>query len=355
MNWENDITKALNIAYPIIQAPMFGVSTTEMVVATSQVGALGTLALGDIPAEKCVEAIQITRKLTKNPFAVNIFVHRVPEMTIELKSAYLEAKVFIENLAARHQINVSLTDLEDITLTDYHDQIDAIIAENCKIVSFTFGNLDQQCIDKLKANGTTLIGTATSVEEAKILENSGIHIICVQGFEAGGHRGSFTDQKIPKIGGLALLSQVYDSVKTPLIYAGGIYNARTLLAAKMLGAQGFQIGSLLLGSAESGLQEFEKQKLRNASEHDIVLTKSFSGRYARGLKNIFTEALDNSGHILPYPYQNKLTTALRKVAKITNNAEFVSIWLGQSINKYHGASTTEIIGSLIKAVENTID
>jgi nitronate monooxygenase len=352
MKWKNNITRLLDIEYPIIQAPMFGVTTPEMVAAVSKVNCLGSLALGDLPADKCAQAIRTTKQLVSTPFAVNIFVNKIPEITQELKEKYTSAKKFIEQLAAQHHLEVSLPEIEEITINSYHEQIDAIISEDCKILSFTFGNLDKQSIEKLKSKGTTLIGTCTSVYEALILEKSGIDIICVQGIEAGGHRGSFVDENIPEIGGLSLLSKVYDSVSVPLIYAGGIYNARTLLAAQTLGAQGFQIGSLLLGSTESALREFEKERLRILDEKDIVLTKSFSGRYARGIRNIFIDTVESAQQILPYPYQNKLTNELRKIAKANNNADFVSIWAGQSINDYSRKSTAEIIGKLIRETQS---
>lgn len=349
--WENGITRLLRIKYPIIQAPMFGVATPEMVVAANEANCLGVLPLGDLPFDKCVEAIRATKSLTNSDFAVNIFVNEIPEVTEDLKKKYRDAKKYIEQLATQHGIETILPDIEEIEINSYHEQVDAIIAENCRIVSFTFGNLDRSSINKLKDKGVLLIGTCTSVHEALVLEETGIDILCVQGIEAGGHRGSFTDKDIPQLGGFSLLSQVYDCVKVPIIYAGGIYNARTLSAARTLGAQALQIGSLLLGSAESALKEFEKRRLRSLNEADILLCKSFSGRYARGIKNAFISAVESSGHVLPYPYQNKLTAGLRKTAKSNNNVDFVSIWVGQSINEYSGKSTTEIFKKLIADVE----
>src|SRR4051812_24173975 len=351
MKWTNDITRILNIEYPIIQAPMFGVTTPEMVAAASRANCLGSLALADLNADRCVEAIRKTKELTNKTFAVNIFVHQIPKITEALKEKYARTKIFIEQLARQNNLDVILPNIDQLKINSYHEQIDAIIEENCKIVSFTFGNLDKQSIDKLKSNGTTLIGTCTSVNEALILEKSGIDIICVQGLEAGGHRGSFSSEDIPKIGGLSLLAQVNESVDVPLIYAGGIYNAKTLLASKILGASGFQIGSLLLGALESALKDFEKERLRKVDEDDIVLTKSFSGRFARGIKNTFISAIEHTEFILPYPYQNKLTNELRRVAKANKNTEFVNIWVGQSINDYSGQSTTEIIRKLIVDTE----
>lgn len=345
------ISKRLGVKYPVIQAPMFGVSTPQMASAASKAYCLGSLALADLSADKSVELIRETKTLTDQPFAVNIFVHPIPEITDSLQEKYVRTKEFIEQLARENHIEVSLPDLDSVEVNDYHEQIDAIIEENCKIVSFTFGNLDAQTILKLKENGVVLIGTCTSVEEALLLEKSGIDMICVQGIEAGGHRGTFDAENIPQIGGLSLFSQVYDHVKLPLIYAGGIYNAKTLKASKDLGAQGFQVGSILLASQESALRPYEKERLKNVNEKDIVLTRSFSGRYARGIKNKYIETLDRSDYILPYPYQNKLTNELRRVAKTLNNADFVSIWAGQSIHDYSELSTEDILRKLIQECE----
>lgn len=356
MQWANDLTRILGIEYPIIQAPMFGVTTPEMVAAAAKANCLGSLGIADMTAEKSIASIRATKKLTDKVFAVNIFAHQVPEITDTLKQQYARAKLFFEELASQYHLTVSLPGIEELQINSYHEQIDAMISEDCKIVSFTFGNLDKQSIDKLKANGTILIGTATSVNEAITLEKSGIDIICVQGWEAGGHRGSFLsgDDAIPKIGGLSLLSQVAETIHTPIIYAGGIYNARTLAAAKQLGADAYQVGSLLLGSAESALKDFEKERLRRVTETDIVITRSFTGRFARGINNTFIHTTEPTDFILPYPYQNKMTQELRRVAKDHKNTEFSNIWLGQSINDYSGQSTTDILQKLIAATEKTI-
>lgn len=351
MFWPDTISKKLGIQYPVIQAPMFGVSTVQMAVAAAKAGCLGSLALADLSADQSVELIRETKRLTDKTFAANIFVHHIPEVTDDLKEKYSKTKRFIEQLARENAIQVDLPDLETLNISGYHEQVDAIIEENCKILSFTFGNLDDKSIRKLKENGVTLIGTCTSVKEALLLEKSGIDIICVQGIEAGGHRGSFEADNIPQIGGLSLLSQIYDQVNVPLIYAGGIYGARTLQAVRDLGAQGFQVGNLLLASQESALLPFEKERLKKVREEEIVLTKSFSGRYARGVKNQFIETVENSEYILPYPYQNKLTNVLRKAAKSLQNPEFVGIWVGQSIHQYSELSTEEILKKLIKECE----
>ncbi|MDP9960672.1 NAD(P)H-dependent flavin oxidoreductase [Chryseobacterium lathyri] len=351
MFWPDTISKILDVKYPVIQAPMFGVSTPRMTAAAAKAGCMGSLALADLSAAQSAELIRETKKLTDQPFAVNIFVHHIPELTDSLREKFVKTKQSITLFAKENNIEVNLPDPEEIKVNGYHEQIEAIIEEGCKILSFTFGNLDDKSIQKLKDNEITLIGTCTSVEEALILEKSGIDIICVQGIEAGGHRGTFDADTIPEIGGMSLFSKVYDHVKVPLIYAGGVYNGKTLRAAKELGAQGFQVGSILLASYESALQPFEKERLKNVSEKDIVLTRSFSGRYARGIKNKYIETLENSAYILPYPYQNKLTNELRRVSKTLKNTDFVGIWAGQSIHDYSELSTEDILEKLIHQAE----
>lgn len=341
----------INKLNPIVQAPMFGVTTPEMVAAANKANCLGSLALGDLNAEKSIEEILKTKKLTNDTFAVNIFVHQLPKITKELEEKYNLSKSFIEQLAQVNHIDVVLPKLEEIKVNSYQEQVDAIIDEDCKILSFTFGNLDEVSIQKLKSNGTILIGTCTSLEEALTLEKAGIDCICVQGWEAGGHRGSFVSENIPEIGGLSLLAKISEQVNIPIIYAGGIYNAKTFVAVQKLGASAVQVGSLLLNSKESGLHDFERERLKQVNEDEIILTKSFSGRYARGIKNIFTSTIDNSDYILPYPYQNKLTAALRKIAKQNKNADFTNIWVGQSISHFSEKSTTDILLQLVEDIK----
>lgn len=340
----NNLTALLGIDLPIVQAPMFGVTTPAMVAAAASTGALGSLAIADLSAQKSIEQIKATRTLTNKPFAVNLFVHNIPVITADLRQQYTHTKSFIEDIAAKNGLTVKLPELDAIQVTPYQEQIDAIISEQCKIVSFTFGIPDADSIQKLKANNTLLIGTCTSVAEAIALEQQGIDIICVQGIEAGGHRGSFIG--LPQIGGISLLPQVYESVKTPLIYAGGIYHQKSMQAALALGAQAVSIGSLLIAAKESALLPFEKERLSAVKEDEVVLTRSFSGRVARGINNAFIQSLENSDHILPYPYQNKLTGELRRIARAHQNSEFVNIWVGQSIRSFSTASTADIIKRL---------
>lgn len=352
MVWQNELTALFGVKYPIIQAPMFGVTTSEMVAAASNCNCLGSLPIADLDAENSLKRIYQTKKLTNKPFAVNIFANDIPEITPELKQRYNAIKNKLIELSHQQNFEVVFPEIEAVKPNGYKEQIDVILQEKCKILSFTFGNLDDDSINRLKEHNVTLIGTCTTLDEAIQLEKSNIDVICVQGIEAGGHRGTFNPDILPQIGGFSLFSQVKDVVKKPLIFAGGIYDAKTLLAAKQLGAYAFQIGSLFLCSNESALKSFEKERLKNVKENEIILTKSFSGRYARGIENEFIRLFENSEFVLPYPYQNKLTNPLRNASKSKKNTAFTNLWLGQSFKNFEEDSTSNLLQKLIDSVED---
>ena len=170
MLWPDTISKKFGMKYPVIQAPMFGVSTVQMTIAAAKADCLGSLALADLSADESVKLIRETKKLTDKPFAVNIFAHDIPAVTEDLKEKFVKTKRFLEQLAGENNLEASFPDFENLKVRSYHEQVEAIIEENCKIVSFTFGNLDEKSIHQLKENGVTLIGTCTSLKEALLLE-----------------------------------------------------------------------------------------------------------------------------------------------------------------------------------------
>ncbi|MEZ5003376.1 MAG: nitronate monooxygenase [Chitinophagales bacterium] len=342
----HNIDKLLNIQHPIIQAPMLGVTTPEMVAAALRAGCLGSLPLGDADAETCAHKIRATQQLTDQPFAVNIFVNDIPPITEALKEQYDLVKRKLTDLATELQFEVQFPEIENIQPKGYPSQLPAIIASGCKVLSFTFGNLDKSSIDLLHQEGFVLIGTCNSLEEAIALEQSGIDMICVQGIEAGGHRGTFHSDNIPMNAGFSLLQNVRAAVSCPLIYAGGIKDKKSIAALATLGADGYQVGSLLICSKESALHAFQKERVDRLEEAEIILTRSFSGRYARGIKNTFIDLFEDSEFILPYPYQNKLTQPFRAAAKKHLNHEWLSIWVGESFRDLSRDSTETILKSL---------
>lgn len=352
MQSNHNITEILQIQYPIIQAPMLGVASPEMVAAATEAGCLGNLPLGDLPTKTCQEKIRKIKQLTGKPFSVNLFLHKIPATTPQLETQYEKVKKELEIFAKENRLEVEVPSFKAANTNNTQEQIKVIIEEQIPIVSFTFGNLDTASIALLKSHNITLVGTCTSLEEAIELENTGIDIICVQGLEAGGHRGSFLtdDDHIPEIGGLSLLAIIVEKVKVPVVYAGGIYNAKTLFAAQTIGANGFQVGSVLLCSEESELKPFEKARLQKAQQTEVVLTKSFTGKYARGIYNAFMQRFSTPENILPYPYQNTITRSFRNAAKTAENPELVNIWAGQSVHDYSFESTKTILEKLAESL-----
>lgn len=350
MTWKNIITEKLKIEYPIVQAPMLGVSTPEMAAAISNQGGLGSLPVGGLSPEVTQQLIRKTKGLTNKPFAVNLFAHEVPTYT---EDDIAPMRQLLLQLASKKGYTLDAADLSNLRFNTYHEQIDILIQENIPIVSFTFGCLVPEAISKLQDNGCTLIGTATCKEEALILQEHHIDIIAAQGIEAGGHRGTFIQNiPLPQIGLFSLLPQVSEAVQVPVIAAGGIYNGQTMKAAFALGASGVQIGTAFIGTTESVAIRPYQEMLERATDTDTVLTKAFSGRWARGFSNELIKAIEESGiPIPPYPVQNSLTTKLRKLAQQNNDSQYTTLWAGQSARGQGFKQAKEVFIHLVQQYE----
>lgn len=323
-----DFLQLTGIRYPIVQAPMLGVTTPEMVAAISEAGGLGSLPVGGLSPEKTEELIRQTRRLTTKPFAVNLFAHTLPPAP-DLQPM----KEFLDDLAGDLGVEVG-AELPARHYT-YADQTDVLLKENIRLISFTFGVPDDGTLARFKAAGVVLNGTATSVTEAEFLESRGVDVITVQGIEAGGHRGTFlSEEPLPQIGLMALLPAVVERVSRPVLAAGAISSGKAAYAALVLGAAGVQVGTLFVASHESKAIDAWKQQLQDARDTDTVLTRAFSGRWARGLRNEMQETIEKSGIPIPdYPYQNSLSTALRQEAQKRNDGRFTHLWAGQYPSK----------------------
>ncbi|QMU27665.1 NAD(P)H-dependent flavin oxidoreductase [Adhaeribacter radiodurans] len=351
MEWQNELTRLVKTSYPIVQAPMLGVTTPAMVAAISNAGGLGSLPVGGLSPDQTRSLILQTKALTTKPFAVNLFAHQNSPVNTAQADQMLQ---FLKKLCAQHQINYPKPDLNSIIFHSYEEQIDILLEENIPVVSFTFGILNKEVIHAFKEKGTVLIGTATYLAEATLLEQNGIDCITAQGMEAGGHRGTFLDSKtLPLIGSFSLIPLVAENCQVPVLAAGGIYNGKTIKAAFTLGAKGVQLGSAFISSNESLAIESYKKSIHDAAETDSVLTKTFSGRWARGIQNKFMMEVENSGLAIPdYPIQNALTTPLRVLAQKQNNKDFTTLWAGQSASKAESKPAGEIFQKLIKETES---
>jgi len=355
MKWHNKVTSLLNITYPVVQAPMLGITTPEMVAAVSEAGGLGSLPVGGLSADQTRELIRAVKSLTSKPFAVNLFAHSVPS-SIDA-AAFTAMQEFLTSFAAVNDITYVPPVQEMLRFHTYHDQIDILLSEQIPSVSFTFGIPEDEHIATLKNRGARLIGTATCVEEALLLDNKFVDVITAQGAEAGGHRGTFiTEGNPPMIGTMSLVPQIVDAIRRPVLAAGGIADGGTMMAAMMLGAQGVQVGSAFLVCNESSAPNAHKHRIQNASSSDAVLTKNFSGRWARGIENKLMRAIGESGlATLPYPYQQSLTASIRSFAQQKDLTDFATMWAGQSASKAVRKPAAAIFQLLIQQAQTSFE
>lgn len=344
---ETEVTKQLGIQYPVIQAPVAGSTTPELVAAVSNGGGLGSIGAGYYKPEKLTEDIANTKTLTDKPFAVNLFVPEYNKVTgaqidrmKEILTPYYE------------EFNIE-PDMPTIDKDDTFDQlVQIIIDENIKICSFTFGIPDPVTVKKLKKAGVTLIGCATTVEEAVLNEQAGIDMVVAQGFEAGGHRGSFAQGNLKSsVGTMSLVPQMADSVNIPVIAAGGIMDGRGVHASLTLGAGAAQLGTAFLTTKESATPKIHKDAILNSTEADTILTKSYSGKYARGIRNQFIDDMEKyQADILPYPYQNQMTKKIRSKAAAEGRTDLLHLWSGQGVRLSRDVEAGKLLKDIVDQV-----
>jgi nitronate monooxygenase len=321
------ISKLLRIEYPIIQAPMAGGPTTpELATAVSNAGGLGTLAGGMLSPDAIRQAIAEVRSLTLKPFGMNLFLLDTPHPAAELIAKAMEVLNPI-----RIELGLSPEDSPAKFCEDFPAQFNVLLEMRPALASFTFGILDEAQIAALHAGGTLVCGTATTVAEACAWETVGADMVCAQGSEAGGHRGTFLgDYESALVGTMALVPQMVDAVRIPVIAAGGIMDGRGIAAAHMLGASGVQMGTAFMRCPEAGTSLPWRNALQTAKEDQTRVSRVYSGKPARGLINEFMRRLSPfEKEIPPYPIQNALTGSIRRAAVKADRPEFLSLWAGQ--------------------------
>lgn len=288
--WETALARRLGVRLPIVQAPMAGgMSTPRLAAAVSEAGGLGSVAGALLSADELRAAIRATRELTARPFAVNLFAPLPPPSADRV---------------------AQWSELTGVAPTGQRppppaaDQLAVVAAERVPVFSFTFGLPPAADLAALAGLGTVLVGTATTAAEAVELQRAGVDAVVAQGFEAGGHRGSFLRPAQRSLVGLmALLPQVADAVSVPVLASGGIMDGRGIAAALLLGAQGVQLGTAFLRSPEAGTSDAH----RHALGAETTITDVLTGRAARAVRTPLVDRLEASGLRPPdYPLPRSL-------------------------------------------------
>jgi nitronate monooxygenase len=328
MNFPDRLTSLLGIELPIVQAPMAGAATLEMAAAVSNSGGLGSLGTAMMSPATLRETASKLRALTNKPFNLNFFVHHEPVL-----EGYDAAPIQAALAPFYAEFGLGPVPAPTPRAPAFTSETLALVLELApRIVSFHFGLPPDGVVAALKAAGIVVLGCATTSAEARALEHGGVDAIIAQGAEAGGHRGTFLDHvDLGTVGTIALVPQVVDAVKVPVIAAGGIADARGIAAAFMLGAAGVQIGTAYLACPEASVHPVHRKALAEASDHGTVVTKLFSGRPARAIRNRVTEELHSlEEKAAPFPTQRAMTAPLAAASAKAGRAEFMQLWAGQA-------------------------
>ncbi|HEY9290919.1 MAG TPA: nitronate monooxygenase [Microlunatus sp.] len=313
----------IDLDLPVVQAPMAGgPSTPSLAAAVSGAGGLGFLAAGYKTPEAMLADITATRELTQRPFGVNVFVPSGGPADRDTVNRYADR---LRDQAAALGVALGGPRFDD---DHYRQKVQLLVQQRVAVVSFTFGCPDPSVVQRLRQVGTSVWVTVTDPQEAVQAAAAGADSLVVQGVEAGGHRGSFTDSDGHEdYGLLALLSLVSARVDLPLIAAGGIATGSALAGVLAAGAAAAAIGTAFLRCPEAGTTATHRSAV--AQPRRTGLTRAFSGRLARGLVNTF-QADHTAAAPIAYPEVHHLTTPLRARARENGDAEQINLWAGQA-------------------------
>lgn len=349
----------LGLAFPLIQAPMAGTSSPAMAAAVANAGALGSIAVGATDATGAARMIADTRARTSGPFNVNLFCHRPAPDTTGADTAREAA--WIDRLAPQFAAfdadpPASLSEIYQSFVTD-DAMLALLLAERPAVVSFHFGLPSDAAIRALRDAGCLLLATATSLDEARLIQAAGIDAIVAQGWEAGGHRGVF-DPQAPddRLGTVALTRLLVREMALPVIAAGGIMDGAGIAAALRLGAAAAQLGTAFIATPESLADEGYRAALASDAAQHTIMTRAISGRPARCLANRFTTlgAGIPDEDIPAYPIAYDLGKALNAAAKAHGEYGFGAQWAGQGAPLSRAMPAADLVETLRRETESLL-
>ena len=346
----------LGIDYPILQSGMGGIAGPDLVATVSNAGGLGLLAGFLLTADQLREAIRAIRCQTDRPFGVNLLLP--PEVRPPMPSADLSDQIvqIVQTTLNPFRTHLGLppktqrpAQLPDLIPASFQ----VILEEQVPVFSVGLGNPGAEMVEACHRHGIKIIAMVTTVEDARVVEATGLDAVVAQGAEAGGHRSHFlkpTSGELGTIGTVALVPEVVDAVRIPVIAAGGIADGRGLVGALALGASGILMGTRFVATRESMAPEPHKKALLERSANATTLTDVLSGRFARALRNVFTDTYTRAGvPVLPFPWQYVNASDIYREATAQGNADYLPLWGGQSIGVIHDLpGAAEVIESTVR-------
>jgi len=334
---KTELLDLIGIQHPIILAPMAGETNPILVAAVSNAGGLGGLGCAKMSGEELITAATEIRALTDKPFNFNFFAHpesagesKLDERCHQLMSSIYQQQHLGTPPTSTHAKHTAHRAFDD-------DQLAAVLKIKPRVVSFHFGLPADDKLASLRKAGCLTLCSATTVDEAKYLEQRGVDAIIAQGWEAGGHRGTFeVSSEDFGVGTMALVPQIADAVDLPVIATGGIADGRSIAASFMLGASAVQIGSAFLSCPEATVGPSYRAALKSAQDTDTRLTRAFSGRPARAKNNVYMEIMaEQQPNVAPFPQMYQLSGPLIQVSneKQDSFAEFLLYGQAAGLNR----------------------
>ncbi len=316
------------IDHPIVLAPMAGAMDAELAIAVAQAGGLGSLPVAMLNEQQMRVQLEKFRAATDKPINLNFFAHKPPALNNAREHAWREKlKPYYVEFGVDPAAPVPSSNR-----TPFDASLCAAVEElKPEVVSFHYGLPEAGLVRRVKAAGSKVMSSATTVAEARWLEENGCDAVIAQGYEAGGHRGMFlTDNLATQIGTFALVPQIVDAVKLPVIATGGIGDARAIAAALALGAAAVQIGTAFLFCPESKISAPHRAALKAARDDGTVLTNVMTGRPARGIVNRVMRELGPISDVAPeFPLAAGALAPLHAKAQAQGSGDFSSMWAGQ--------------------------
>lgn len=332
-----------DLTVPIVGAPMAGgPGTPALAAAVSNAGGLGFIPGGYVSAERFAEDIAAARAATTGPLGVNLFVPQPSVADWVALDYYAEE---LEEIADYYQVEVGHPQFGD---DDWERKLEVVADVRPELVSFTFGVPPPDVIGRLGAQGLLVMATVTSAYEAGVAIAAGADSLVVQGPDAGGHRGTFAPDMDP---GTESLHELIDRIhrthrEVPIIAAGGLGTAEDVAGVLRRGAVAAQVGTALLLSDEAGTNPAHRTAMKNQLFGNTIVSRAFSGRYARGLENEFVRLLDTVAP-LGYPEVNQMTLPIREAAAAVEDPNGMNLWAGTAFREARPGPVADIIARLV--------